>query len=291
MRVFSRARAGVLSAGLALGMLIIPGTAQAASPAGLHPERVAPPSEAHQDVVSLVVGEKGRITGMTIYTLAPGWTAERLADKLRADGKQNVVVTDDPMAAVQAADRAAGFAPLVDPHPNTGCTFGIATTNGCPPLYWSNNGFTDPRVRFNDHTSAAWPVSAAVTNWNQAPGIDSFYHFNSCPAVAGERCVDVWSANYGATGWHGISNLSWFAGTTFRLQETGISAQLNDFYGTAGNAGRRVACHELGHTLGVNHATSSASCMWDPAASATVLTPGQDYMSLLGQTYSIYRQP
>jgi hypothetical protein len=38
-------------------------------------------------------GEQGRVIDMDIYTPAPGWTEERLADELRAQGKRDVVVT------------------------------------------------------------------------------------------------------------------------------------------------------------------------------------------------------
>lgn len=252
---------------------------------------VASTAEKHDDVISLVKGADGRITGMRMYTPAPGWTEERLADELRASGEQHVVVTSDPFDAVRAADRAAGSATLADPHPNTGCSSGIATTNGCPPLYWSNNGYTDPQVRFNDHSGAGWPVSTAVSNWNQAPGIDSHYLWNSCPFQAGARCVDVKSGNFGNNGWHGSTDIFWYDGTTYRLKESGIVVNLNDYYGTGNNWGRKVACHEIGHALGAGHATGTGSCMWDPASGAAVLTPGQDYLNLLAQTYSIYRQP
>jgi len=41
----------------------------------------------------------------------------------------------------------------VSPMAANDCAYGNARTWGCPVSYWTNNGYDDPIVRFNDHSS------------------------------------------------------------------------------------------------------------------------------------------
>ncbi|MEU8221821.1 matrixin family metalloprotease [Kribbella sp. NPDC048915] len=50
---------------------------------------------------------------------------------------------------------------------------------------------------------------------------------------------------------------SWKPGT-----QGPVTVKLNDHYKLTANQRRTVACHELGHALSLDHATSTSSCMY-----------------------------
>src|SRR5262249_27653358 len=99
------------------------------------------------DVYAMTTKPDGTTT-LTIYTPAPGGTASALRARLAAEGVRDLV---------GPAQVAAPALP---------CSFGTASTLVCPPVKWARNGFNHPQVYFLDHTSAAWPVTAVVPNWN-----------------------------------------------------------------------------------------------------------------------------
>lgn len=114
------------------------------------------------------------------------------------------------------------------------------------------------------------------------------------PFQAGARCVDVWNGNYGNNGWNGITYFSYVAGTTYRFAENGVSITLNDYYVTNfpnDNKPRSVACHELGHALGLDHNTSQTSCLGPGGANRSLTPNPNDYSQLTYNTYSVYRAP
>lgn len=182
-------------------------------------------------------------TSVTTYLPVPGVTPEQLADNLRAGGKTSVRVVQ-PAASGGVSLMAA-----------SDCSYGYATTLSCPVSYWRNEGWEDPYVRFNDHSGSSWPVSKAVPKWNTVQNIDSEYHFNSCSSVSGSRCVNVFSGNYGATGWTGRTTLYYVSGTSGAFSDSGAQIQLNDYYdpATYGFTRNNVATHEVGHALGLGH--------------------------------------
>jgi hypothetical protein len=202
------------------------------------------------DVITIQAFADG--TRVTIYDPAPGVDPEELADNLRMAGASEVHI----------AYHEPGDQNILAPND---CAYGSARSLVCPVAFWHNNGLEDPLVRFNDHSSAAWPVSQAVPKWNQVPNIDSSYRFNACGAPAGARCVDVYSGNYGATTWVGL--FSMFFPTEIPegpLRENGQWIQLNDYYSPADRPFTRnnVATHEVGHALGMGHNVWSGDVMY-----------------------------
>jgi hypothetical protein len=214
----------------------------------------------------------GGITRQISYTPAKGVTPQQLAAKLQKKGVNAKLVSP-----AEASGGVSTFSGL--------CAYGIARTDECPATYWRNNGWDDPQVYFVDHTSAQWPVDAAVYDWNQAWGIDSYYSWNTCPGYGGARCYHVWSGNYGDTDWAGQAVQYWDTATRAYIDGWGY-IQLNDYHEYWGNySTRSVACHEVGHVLGLGHAVGGASCM-NPYASDY---PHSDDFGMLADIYSIYR--
>lgn len=213
------------------------------------------------DVYAMSTGADGTTT-LRIYRPAPGVSTSALRARLAAQGVAGIV---NPAAAPAALS----------------CGFGTASTLTCPPVKWSRNGFNHPQVYFLDHTSAAWPLTAVVPNWNLAHGVDSWYRWfaNGCPG-GGRHCVNVYNANYGNTGWTGQTTLQWSNGF---FVDGGVFTQLNDFYGGSAAEHRNTTCHELGHVLGLAHNVSTSSCLW--FARTSQQTPNSDDFNMLASIY------
>jgi hypothetical protein len=201
------------------------------------------------------------------YQPAPGVTASELADSLRRQGATSVSI-----GAPNGAPKSISLAAV--------CALRTARTWGCPMPRWAYNGHTHPQVYFLDHTSSAWPVDVTVAKWNDTQGLDSWYRWytKGCPDST-VHCVHVYSGNYGATGWTGLTARTVNSSNYI----TSAYIKLNDYYGGTAAEHRSDACHEEGHVLGLNHNTSSTtSCMY--YARTSVLYPNGDDFSLL-ETY------
>jgi predicted Zn-dependent protease len=111
---------------------------------------------------------------------------------------------------------------------------------------------------------AAWvnPVAAAVADWNKSSVIGmAASPAPSSTAAARQRCawirgaVHLCSGNYGNTGWVGLTNYAvsgrHIIGVRIRLNTPYIPVRYRQM----------VACHELGHALGLAHRAQSTSCM------------------------------
>ncbi len=105
------------------------------------------------------------------------------------------------------------------------------------------------------------PLTNAAAEWSQSDKFDmhivqgstSPATRNNCSETTGE--VHVCNANYGATGWAGLTEMTLNGQHIVKMR-----VRLNDFYTTA-RFRRLVACHELGHSVGLAHRTQSTSCM------------------------------
>src|SRR5262249_22930763 len=148
----------------------------------------------HQPVIA-VHAKPGGGRVETLYDPAPGVSSTALANSLRAHGVVGVRVAASTVSAPSAVATPAAT-----------CSYGTATTWGCPMARWSYSGHSHPQIDFLDHTSSAWPLTAVVPEWNLTHGIDSWYRWytQGCPGST-YHCVNVYNANYGATGWTGMT--------------------------------------------------------------------------------------
>jgi hypothetical protein len=249
---------------------VITATVAAVLATGLAPGRaMAEVTAADQaaSVTSTVYNADGTITE-TVYTPAPGVTSADLAQNLKASGVANLAVKNEGDVTALAAS----------------CSLGTARTWASSAtcfVRWSYNGAVRPIIDFVDHSGASWPVGRAVTKWNETSGIDSIYR----PASSGcdgapTHCVNVYSKNYGATGWTGLTSRTLYAAQTYY---TNATTELNDYYGGTETQKWNTACHELGHVLGLDHNISTTSCLY--YARISTKYPNADDFNLLERYY------
>ena len=103
--------------------------------------------------------------------------------------------------------------------------------------------------------SAVWAVSAAAERWDNGNPIDFRYTTKGCPANA--QCVIVKQAELAAPT-VGVTSIA-FVGSDIKA----VTITLDTTFGRTNNAARRrnVICHELGHSLGLQHRTQKSSCL------------------------------
>jgi predicted Zn-dependent protease len=125
---------------------------------------------------------------------------------------------------------------------------------------WARTGLLEIKVG-NNATSIWQPyLATAVSQWSASSVIDMVRVAGksataACGGVYGT--VQICNSNYGANGWLGYTNV-WTSGG-FVVQAT---VRLNDYYFANGKYGATewrsaTVCHELGHTLGLDHADAS----------------------------------
>lgn len=142
----------------------------------------------------------------------------------------------------------------------------VATTQAMQPV----------RVTVVDNSQGAWlGVQDAIDAWNASPLVDITMADTCQP---GTYCVWMDAADHGTSGWIGL---------TTPLDAHHAHAQLN----TSANPDRAqqtaVACHELGHVLGVDHPDGSQpadtrGCIAAPdPVNGTTVASDADRMELL----------
>lgn len=131
-----------------------------------------------------------------------------------------------------------------------------AVTQSWNGYRWARTGPLS--VRVGDNVSTSWDLylNTAIKAWSAARNIDFVRASGrtiaaSCAPVYGG--VQACSGNYGANGWLGYTNV-WLSGG-FIVQAT---VRLNDYYlkQPAYNTAawrQNTICHELGHSLGLDH--------------------------------------
>ncbi|MFB6720505.1 hypothetical protein ACFCV3_10110 [Kribbella sp. NPDC056345] len=227
------ATAAAVLAALTIGLI---GTPAGAAPPAAKPDSAAKPAAVDNDDVYTVERLANGQTRIGLHQHAGN--AEALRRDLRAAGK-NVL--------------SAGQAPPGGSMSPLACVSYGTAVQWCDHA-WGYGGFNDPQVYFLDHTPAGFPVTAAVADWYQSPGIDAYYrwHTAGCPG-GGRHCVHVRTYSpgpneFGVTYW------------SPNAPNGPVDVYLaNHMAGT--NQARKSTCHELGHALGLGHNSSTNSCM------------------------------
>ncbi len=200
------------------------------------------------------------------------------------DGSGHATVTTyvDRDEAVEATGRArrAGASRASYGTPDCAPYYGTAST-ACTGK-WSYGAYNDPKVCAEDYTGSTWPVKDARLDWYQAPGIDLYYHYyDGCSSSY--HPVWVYEGNFG-TEWYGQTSYVWTSSTHVYRSSATISLN-NQVTPNTYSARRKVACHELGHALGVGHNTSTSSCMVNGSNFATAQHPSSQDFTILTKLY------
>jgi hypothetical protein len=105
------------------------------------------------------------------------------------------------------------------------------------------------------------PLTNAVNEWSTSDKFDMHIVQGNTSAATRSNCgqtsgeVHVCNSNYGATGWAGLTELTLNGQHIVKLR-----VRLNDYY-TTPHFRRLIACHELGHSVGLGHRSQPSSCM------------------------------
>jgi len=152
------------------------------------------------------------------------------------------------------------------------------------------------RLRVGDDVDGDWNayLRAALDDWNQNEtvtliAVDGSTNPQDCQPVTGR--VEVCDWWYGTqTGWLGLTQLYFNArgdhidAATVQLNDSFLYAPNSPYNSDA--ARRHTICHELGHTMGLNHVTT-ASCMNNSQEAVFQnLTPIDDDFAMLHQLYA-----
>lgn len=142
------------------------------------------------------------------------------------------------------------------------------------PVHWH---LTNPsQVTIVDRTQP-WPVSTATSNWNTAHH-EGLVHYHWWNCSHGVQCIQVDEISDSGKPFGGLI-ASWDSSAHFPDNGT-VSIDVNNYWvpilctgsPSASTCRRHVACQEIGHGLGLDHAgNGDPTCMDDSVL--TTLTP------------------
>lgn len=282
LETFMSRRLIVLSIGLTASLLVVPIGAVGASErpstaSGPQMQATAAHTQGSRpeprggDAVVVQQLSSGR-TRVTRYSPAMGVSQQQLVDQLRRQG----LAAQPAAPPADASSSAAGTAAV------TCNTYGHAHTLDylcSPPARWSRNGFLNPQIYVKDTSGAGWPVGTTASIWNNSPNIHITRTTTSCP-TSGQHCVYSTSGNYGAVSWDGQTSITY---NSNRFFYNGESVKFNDYYGNSYSPDQRrhVACHELGHVIGLDHNDVTSSCLYYRNSAAPATQPTSDDFNLI----------
>lgn len=176
----------------------------------------------------------------------------RLRDRVRG-----LVAGSSSLATVLALGPSAAAPPAGAAEAASGAVT-YPAGHGLPGgVHWNRVNTATAQVYFIDHTSVNWPVSASASTWNQTNRLGVYWRSPSqgCPG-SNVGCVHVSEINNSTVDYIGLT--SWTVnGDHFGT----VSVKLNSAFAPDSTVKRSVACHELGHAIGLDHQNVNDSCM------------------------------
>ncbi|MEO7061991.1 MAG: matrixin family metalloprotease [Lapillicoccus sp.] len=222
------------------------------------------------------------ITHATVFDVADGYTADQAYILLKGQGVKGL---QNPSQQGVTPKAPQGVMPSSTPPEGSPCSYGTAHSIQCPPVkVWARNGYTNPQIYYWDHTGSRWPVGTAITKWNQSPNIHVAWAPGGCPGGSAYHCVDVTEAHNGANGTYGYTSWQWTTNSNpdYFINGT-VNIQFNDDMYTNNLT---IACHEIGHSFGMDHNDSSSSCMYSAGNLGASAPNSADYSLITAVLYS-----
>lgn len=217
------------------------------------------------------------VTHATVYDVADGYTADQAYTLLKAQGVKGL---QDPSQKAPTPNQ--GVTPNSTPPEGSTCSYGTAHSIQCPPTKkWARNGYTNPQIYYYDHTGSRWPVGTAISTWNQSPNIHVAWSPSGCPSNLAYHCVDVSEAHNGANGTYGYTSWQWDPASGYFYNGT-VNIQFNDDMYTNNLT---IACHEIGHSFGMDHNDSTSSCMYSVGNLGSSSPSSSDYSLITAVLY------
>lgn len=150
-------------------------------------------------------------------------------------------------------------------------------------------------MKFRDSTGSEWPVGTAVSDWDVANNIDVDWEAGGSTTTCGRMCVRVRSADESDPNLTATCNQNGDIPGYF----TNSAPDANNHWDTDGRVvlnrncinrsaafRRALVCQELGHALGLDHASVTTSCMFqDPSDAASTPRPHDTETMLDGTIY------
>jgi hypothetical protein len=241
--------AAIVAASVTAGGVLMATPAGALTVAASATRSAAVTSSSQADnVYAVQTSADGKTIGMTLWEPAPGVSSRELYQRLSKHGIKGLI---DP-AAVSPMIAVCGR------YGSANTLYDGAVCNPAPS--WPRNGYTNPQIYYHDTSSSAWPVGTVIAVWNGSPNIHVTWSPNGCPGYTGTHCVDVSSANYGASGWTGETYVPYDSQSHYLLDGQ-VWIHLNDYYvNNTSTQAKHTACQEVAHAFGLGHNTSSG-CM------------------------------
>jgi len=242
-------------------------------------------------VAVLMLASAAATTRATTQAVALGG-GETLVSQANPDGTTSYDFYDAPSGPA-GARQLAGAKPIQpnkveDPGGGGGggsCYHGTAhaePASACPPWTWTYQGHVRPIVYFHDASGSSWPVSTAVSVWNQSLGIDSYWQPSTTPCPDNVHCAFVYEINDSTKHVCGQTHL--VIDGNHHFVEDADYILLNDYYfahtdsdgSRCTGTKRSTACHEIGHMLGLDHNDSKSSCIYYQSVSDRSQVPNSD---------------
>lgn len=130
--------------------------------------------------------------------------------------------------------------------------------------HWSDNdpGFPRGYVYWHDKTGAAMPVYASAIEWDKETRLDAVY-VSAGSSCTSSHCATVSEVDFNNVGCSNPFGVAYTYTNSVGHFTTDVNVQLDRQCGSRSYADKReLICHELGHSIGLEHLSESAlTCM------------------------------
>jgi hypothetical protein len=134
----------------------------------------------------------------------------------------------------------------------------LSRTEGASASHlWGCYKWASANIKYN--ISATSPYNSYYSQEARTDS-NSWHNYTDVNFVTGVGGVSMRSGLYGSTGWLGLATINIQGGCTIVSANTKLNRSYLD-NGYTADQKKRVACHEVGHTTGLQHNPLATSCL------------------------------